>query len=521
MECVHAKASLSGSSRGGYFETWGLSACAREGFAAMAGGGAGLLSSVAQAPVRLVMWLVGCKVTPLVMEASDEFDTLAAELRQKELEVRAKLRERGLFYVALHMVLGVLTLPLHVAAFLFWLGAAVGANVGMYTLLFAPRPGNYTLMPRIAMRIAMRLARRRCAPEMSATRQGAPLVDGGVYRLFDRCADKTDHSGTMMAFVPQCAERGAGNADADAMAGIPAVVLIAGGSGILCETVECIDTARWLRDRGVASFVVFYRTTLHGHNFHVMVADCVRAVQLCRHNARSWRLRSISAMGFSMGAHMVTMLASRRWEPSAALVACHDAVSRVSARPDTLLLMQGPTHGKVAAKVMADKRELEARLDAAGLGRHDWPQQPDEPNDYDALQQIDKDWPPVLLAHARGDKEVPFAQSADLAEALRAHGVEAELVELLDDGTMLDPKQHGFALTLCVGRKQPVTLMYFALVLFFVLQEVMEHLPAEAAVGVGYQVLWRCNRALLKAEMRAEVLNRVLERIVKAPPMEC
>lgn len=465
-----------------------------------------LLSALTQAPMRLIVWLTGGKLPPLaVVESHKEIGKLADGRRRRGLNPAEERIRAG---VALAMLLAPLRGLLHVAMFVFWTGAALSVNIAMYVVLFRPQPPAFTLVPRLGLRAATRLARRWCPPEMGSD---APLVDGGVYRLFDRCADRTEHYGTMMAFVPPT------EATAQATGEMPAVLLLAGGNNILCESVECIDVARWLRARGVASFVVFYRTTLHGHNFHVMVADCVRAVQLCRHNARRWRLRSISVMGFSAGAHFATMLTSRRWEPSAAMVACHDDISRVSCRPDALLLMQGPTHGAIVGKIMRDKAELERMLERLDFGRHDWPQSLDDPEAYDALRQIDADWPPTLLAHALEDTVVPVAQSSELFEALRALGVDTELIVQTDDGAILDATQHAFALSVRVRRKQPVTLMWFAFVFYLALREAMEYLPTEAAVKVCYQVLWRCNFALLNAEMRVSVLERCLKHIVNAP----
>jgi dipeptidyl aminopeptidase/acylaminoacyl peptidase len=84
---------------------------------------------------------------------------------------------------------------------------------------------------------------------------------------------------------------------------------------------------------------------------------------------------------------------------------------------------------------------LAAGVDYAGV--HDWrvlePQltAPNEPKgapqlayDSSAIATMDKWKSPVLVIHADDDRDVPFSQTVELVEALRAHGVEFEQLVL-------------------------------------------------------------------------------------------
>jgi dipeptidyl aminopeptidase/acylaminoacyl peptidase len=70
-----------------------------------------------------------------------------------------------------------------------------------------------------------------------------------------------------------------------------------------------------------------------------------------------------------------------------------------------------------------------------------------EPGVFDPLcplRNVTQEYPPTLLLHGDKDTDVPFAQSALMAEELARHGVQHELIALADqghgfDGAMADP----------------------------------------------------------------------------------
>jgi acetyl esterase/lipase len=126
-------------------------------------------------------------------------------------------------------------------------------------------------------------------------------------------------------------------------------VIIAPGGAFLALTIslEATDAAKWLQQRGIAAFVLKYRTVEKksdgippGLNLDTAgrygMADGIQALRVVRQHARDWRVDSkrIGFLGFSAGA-MVT---------SAALLQPDSA-----ARPNFAALIYGGPFGKMPA----------------------------------------------------------------------------------------------------------------------------------------------------------------------------
>ncbi len=117
-----------------------------------------------------------------------------------------------------------------------------------------------------------------------------------------------------------------------------AAVIIAPGGGHreLWITHEGYNEAKWLSDKGVATFVLKYRLARDTLSTYTIdkdeLADIQRAIRLVRSRAKEWGIDTarIGVMGFSAGGE-VAALAAMRFDNGNAAAA--DAIDRQSSRP--------------------------------------------------------------------------------------------------------------------------------------------------------------------------------------------
>lgn len=202
-----------------------------------------------------------------------------------------------------------------------------------------------------------------------------PLWEAG--KVPDALGDGPLDSPFLTVFVPPPEKRTGGS-----------VIIAPGGSNImLMYGAEGLEVAERYNEWGVVAFVLTYRLSPR-YNEEVRIRDGRRAVQLVRAHAQEWGLNPhrIGYAGFSAGSNTGrTVVASSG--PGDATAA--DAVSRMSSRPDYLVLVYGP--GRAT---------------------------PEEPL---------KDFPPTFLVSAAGDR-APSLGNAQLFMDLTRAGATAELL---------------------------------------------------------------------------------------------
>ncbi len=150
---------------------------------------------------------------------------------------------------------------------------------------------------------------------------------------------------------PNGAPGATGNSDEDKPAIIPvlpdaanntgaAILVIPGGGFTLRATDhEGVLVSQWLRERGIASFILRYRIRPL-YERKDWLADAQRALQYIRANAKQYRIapNRIGAVGFSAGANLAADLS---FNPLLANPEAGDPLERVSSRPDFLILSYG------------------------------------------------------------------------------------------------------------------------------------------------------------------------------------
>ena len=193
-----------------------------------------------------------------------------------------------------------------------------------------------------------------------------------------------------------------------------AIVVCPGGSYGALAAHEGPDYALYLREQGIAAFVLKYRLGSHGYRHPRMLEDAQRALRLVRARAAEWKVdpTRVAIMGSSAGGHLASTVLTHfdAGKPDAA-----DPVDRQSSRPDLGILCypvisMGPiAHG-------GSKKNL--------LGEN-----PD-PSLVELLsneKQVTKDTPPCFVWHTVEDKTVKVENALEFAAALQRAGVPFDL----------------------------------------------------------------------------------------------
>jgi endo-1,4-beta-xylanase len=117
--------------------------------------------------------------------------------------------------------------------------------------------------------------------------------------------------------------------------GTAILVVPGGGHRVLAITHEGYNVAEWLRDRGVAAFVLKHRLARAAESTYRIdvesLADTRRAIRLIRSRAREWNIEPdrVGAIGFSAGGELVSMAATK---PESTNAAAADPIDRESSR---------------------------------------------------------------------------------------------------------------------------------------------------------------------------------------------
>lgn len=128
----------------------------------------------------------------------------------------------------------------------------------------------------------------------------------------------------------------------DKATGAAVIIAPGGGHRELWTTHEGHNLAQWLRERGVAAFVLYNRLARETNSTYTVdgeaLADTRRAIQFVRSRAGEWRLKAdrIGILGFSAGGELAA-LADMRPLPGDAQAG--DPVERVSSKPNFLALI--------------------------------------------------------------------------------------------------------------------------------------------------------------------------------------
>ncbi|HWB11590.1 MAG TPA: alpha/beta hydrolase [Pirellulales bacterium] len=201
--------------------------------------------------------------------------------------------------------------------------------------------------------------------------------------------------------------------------GTAIVICPGGGYGTLVTGPEGHGIAEWLNRHGVAGIVLEYRLPA-GRSF-VPLLDAQRALRTVRAHAKEWAIEPerVGIMGFSAGGHLASTAGTHfdDGNPAAA-----DPVERLSCRPDFMILIY-PVIVMGENTHQGSKGNLLGKEPAAKLVEL-----------FSNERQVTARTPPTFLAHALDDKPVPPENSRAFYEALQAHNVPSQYLELPSGG---------------------------------------------------------------------------------------
>lgn len=123
----------------------------------------------------------------------------------------------------------------------------------------------------------------------------------------------------------------------DQATGTAVIIAPGGGHSKLCLGHEGYALAEWLRDHGIAAFVLKYRLARESGSTYTIqdhaMADMRRAIRVVRSRAAEWRIKPdrIGVMGFSAGGELAAFAAMQNdpGKPDG-----NDAIERAGSRPD-------------------------------------------------------------------------------------------------------------------------------------------------------------------------------------------
>lgn len=210
--------------------------------------------------------------------------------------------------------------------------------------------------------------------------------------------------------------------------GHKAIIVLPGGSYFWHDMdSEGFQVARWLQRRGIAAFVLRYRTAyvpafvthfrllFRGNRYPDPQDDLRQALRYVRRHAAEWGVNadSVGVMGFSAGGHLamsaVELFPREEWP---AFVAAIYPVVTMSA---------DCVHKRSRRGLLGDSRRHNTRLqDSLSLERH-----------------VPRNCPPVFLLNCKDDPIVDYRNSVILDSALTANGVRHVYIQYSTGG-------HGF-----------------------------------------------------------------------------
>jgi len=209
-------------------------------------------------------------------------------------------------------------------------------------------------------------------------------------------------------------------------------VVVCPGGGYSGRAVghEGKEIADWLTQRGVAAFILKYRTVNESKIKPPLepgpMLDVQRAIRMVRSRSKEYQIdpQRIGVWGFSAGGHLASTAATH-FDLGTADAA--DALDRVSCRPDFAILaypvitMGASTHGGSKNNLLGPKPA------------------PEKLTFYSSEKQVTAQTPPTFLFHTAEDKAVPIENARLFKAACEKHGVPVELVEY-------EKGQHGVGL---------------------------------------------------------------------------
>ncbi|MDR0893699.1 MAG: alpha/beta hydrolase [Prevotellaceae bacterium] len=251
-----------------------------------------------------------------------------------------------------------------------------------------------------------------------------------------------------------------------------AVIICPGGSYCWLDTTsEGTDVARYLQRRGIAAFVLRYRTAgvlafithnrllWHGNQHPDMIQDLQRAIEWVRIHAEMYQIRDnrIGVMGFSAGGHLA-LTAAERFDTN--FMAPLGIQPRASLRPDFVAALY-------PVVTLSDSRYTHRRSRRGLLGENK-KRNIQMRDSLSAELHVRTDMPPVFLMNCKDDPVVKPQNALLLDSALTAHAVPHHYLQYTTGG-------HGFGIHPRAGADSADWIEQFINWLFTIIHTTISH----------------------------------------------
>lgn len=238
---------------------------------------------------------------------------------------------------------------------------------------------------------------------------------------------ETEHSGmyggvtkpTLQIFLP----------NKEKATGAAVVICPGGGYAVVVYQAEGVRTAKEFAKNGIAAFVLKYRLPSDSTMINKTIGplqDAQQAIKVVRENALKWGIdtNKVGIMGFSAGGHLASLEATHYRK------AVIENKDNINLRPDFQILVYPVISMEDSLTHLGSRTNL--------LGKNPSQKMKDE---FSSELHVDKNTPPAYITQAGDDKTVTVDNSIVYYEALRHHGVAAEMLLYPHGG-------HGFVLKL-------------------------------------------------------------------------
>ena len=216
---------------------------------------------------------------------------------------------------------------------------------------------------------------------------------------------------------------------------MPCIIVIEGGGFAARDGQRFANFARYLANRGYAAALIAYRGRPE-HKYRDTVADTKAAVRFVRSVSDQYNIDSnrFGAMGRSAGGTLTALLAltggdsklegnggnvgqSSRIQSAVAMAGVFDFVARFNSKAQLDLQKQHATKLKTNGQWIGPPFAAD---------NADWLQ-------ASAVNHIDQDDPPILFLCCKNDAIVPWLQSQEMHDAMKASGAKSE-IKIYNDG---------------------------------------------------------------------------------------
>lgn len=187
---------------------------------------------------------------------------------------------------------------------------------------------------------------------------------------------------------------------------LPAILVVHGGAWKSGNKFQLSGYARALAQRGFAAFAINYRLAPK-HKHPAQIEDCRAAVKWIRAHAKDYRVDPdrLGAVGYSAGAHLVTLLGTERDRTSETQVRAVVA----GGTPIDFRVMD-PDAKKLVGWLGGTRREIPKVYEAVSPYLH-----------------VSADDPPIFFFHGDADELVDIRGAEEMVKALRKVGIPADL----------------------------------------------------------------------------------------------